>query len=589
MRYDQTIIDDVQQANDIVEIIGQYLPLKKAGRNFKALCPFHQEKTPSFMIHPEKQIFHCFGCQAGGNVFTFLMRYENVTFPEALRQLAEKAHIRLPEIQQEKGGEQSESERLYEVYECACNFYHEQLKDSVKGKLAREYYLGRSFKPELAHEFKLGWASEDWRALFEFLSRKGFKEPLLLKSGLIQRSAKGHCYDNFRGRIMFPVHNLRGKVVAFGGRVLKGDGPKYLNSSENPIFQKRRELFGLHVAKRFIDRDKPQVLVVEGYFDFLRLYQEGFKASVATLGTALTENHVQLLKRFADEAIVVYDGDKAGEAAALRGLEVFLEEGMSVKLIRMPEGMDPDDFLREKGQKAFQELVQEALDFFDYKMEILFGRFNRRESLGLIKITNEFLDTLVKVQNPVLLDRYLKRLAASLGVEEYSLRTELAKLRKKHEAGEKRSRPRPSKTESAVLENMDEILLLGLAIDDPAILEKSLQEIQEMDLQSQVGREMFSHLIEIMRSGHQPSWPQILNRIDDERVQSKLVEVSSFQWGPGDRLKAFEDCLKRIRKKQLDGRLVELRRHIARAEKKGNQTEVGQLTKEYQELLRQHH
>ena len=381
MRYDEKIIDEVRTANPIVEVIGQYVPLKRSGHNFKARCPFHQEKTPSFMVHPEKQIFHCFGCVAGGDVFGFLMRYENMSFPEALRRLAERAHIRLPEPVAKRGEGPTESEQLYEIYRLAEDYYRAKFL-SEEGRRARDYFHARGFKDEMAEEFKIGWASEAWQGLFEFLSKKGFSEPLLLKSGLIHRSAKGNLYDGFRGRLLFPIRNLQGKGVAFGGRIIaESDGPKYLNSPENPVFHKRRELFGLNLAKKFIDRDRPRIFVVEGYLDFLRLYQEGFKTTVATLGTALTEEHVQVLKRFAEEAVVIYDGDKAGEAASLRGLEVFLEGGMSVKLVRMPVGFDPDDFVKKHGAPAFEKLLSEARDFFDYKFEVLRSRFDLRDSL----------------------------------------------------------------------------------------------------------------------------------------------------------------------------------------------------------------
>ncbi|MFA7002024.1 MAG: DNA primase, partial [Candidatus Omnitrophota bacterium] len=381
MLYGDNILEQVQSANDIVEVISQVVPLKRSGRNFKGLCPFHQEKTPSFMVNAEKQIFHCFGCQTGGDVFSFLMRYENMSFPEAVRRLAERAHIRLPEKPSGREEGPSDTEKYYEIYRLACEFYRRQYLDPVLGRKAREYFARRKFDEALAEEMKMGWAGDAWDGLFQFLSKKGFPEELLLKSGLICRSTKGTLFDLFRNRLLFPIHQLQGKVVAFGGRLIEDrEGPKYLNSPENPIFSKRRELFGLHLSKKFIDREKPRILVVEGYFGFLRLYQNGFKSAVATLGTALTEEHVRILKRFAEEAVVIYDGDKAGEAASLRGMEVFLEGDMSVKLARLEGGLDPDDLIREKGAEAFAEVLGKATDFFDFKLETLQKRFNRKDS-----------------------------------------------------------------------------------------------------------------------------------------------------------------------------------------------------------------
>ncbi|HXV28100.1 MAG TPA: DNA primase [bacterium] len=593
MRYEDHLIDQIQSASDIVDVISQYLPMKRAGRNFKAVCPFHQEKTPSFMVHPEKQIFHCFGCGAGGNVFGFLMRHENMSFPEALRQLAERAHIRLPEPSARKGEGPSETEQLYEVYRLACEYYHAQWVHPQRGEAARAYFKKRGFEESAAGEFKLGWALPSWRGLFEFLAKKGFPDSLLLRSGLIQRASGGNLYDLFRGRILFPIRNLQGKVVAFGGRVIdEKNGPKYLNSPENPVFHKRRELFGLDVAKKHIDRDHPRILVVEGYLDFLRLYTQGFKTVVATLGTALTDEHVQVLKRFAEEAVVIYDGDKAGESASLRGLEVFLEGAMNVKLVRLPSGFDPDDFLAKKGPGEFQNIVDQAKDFFDYKLEIALNRHNRNDALGLMKITNDFLETLIKVSNPILLSHYLKKLTSALGLDEPSLRAELAKLQKKAVSREKdfsRKNASPSVKDlglssgSAQL-NKDEVMILALMVEDAVLRDQAFQVLQENDFADPKARELFQRLHG--NPGIQKSaWPQMLNHIPDESWKEQFVGSASWDWSVEDRRKAFQDCLAKIRQKNADKELKALRRDIAAAEKERDHTKLTHLVREYQSLL----
>lgn len=587
MRYDERVIDQVQTANDIVDVIGQYVPLKRSGRSFKGICPFHAEKTPSFMVHPERQIFHCFGCSAGGNVFGFLMRYENLSFPEALRQLAERAHIVLPEKNRDSEGP-SDTEKFYEIYRLACEFYRKQFLDPQKGAAARDYFLKRGFTLESAEEHKMGCATDAWQGLLNFLLQKGFKEDILLKSGLLFRSqAKGNLFDAFRNRLLFPIHNLQGKVVAFGGRILDDKGtPKYLNSPENPVFIKRKELFGLHLAKKFIDREKPRILVVEGYFGFLRLYQSGFKNTVATLGTALSEDHVQVLKRFAEEAIVIYDGDKAGEAASLRGLEVFLEGGMNVKIARLTGGLDPDDFIKEKGPEAFQKLLDEARDFFDYKLETLLGRYNRTDSLGLMKMTTEFLDTFVKIKNPVLLDRYLRRLAASLGVDENSLRSELMKLKKKTGESFRARNSKPVSRQSSI-EADDEILLLWLAIEDKQYRGMLFEEFTGEDFVDGEYRDLFNALHRMDEENQQVTWPAVLNRLKGERFKERLVAASSLEWGADEKQKAFTDCIKKNRQKKVERRLDDLRRSIARAEQEGNLSQVGAFVKEYQALWKQ--
>lgn len=590
MNYDDRIKEQVQSASDIVDVISQYIPLKRTGRNFKAVCPFHQEKSPSFMVHPEKQIFRCFGCGAGGDVFAFIMRHENLNFPEALRQLADRARITLPAHSQSfKSAEATtQNEKLYEIYHEACQFYHSEYRHPVNGKKARDYFLKRHFDEAFAEAFKIGWAPEDWQRLYEYLLKKKFSEEIMLKSGLIHKSPKGRCYDAFRGRLLFPIQNLQGKVVAFGGRILsaeKTEGPKYLNSPENPIFHKREELFGLYLAKKAIDRDRPQIFVTEGYFDFLRLYQHGFKAAVATLGTSLTDQHVRMLKRFAEEAVVVYDGDKAGQAASLRGLEVFLEGGMNVKLVRMPEGYDPDDYLDRLGPEAFQKLTETAQDFFDFKLEFLLEKFDRWDSLGLMRITGEFLDTLAKVKNSFLLDRYLRKLAASLGIDENSLRKELGKLKDKTAKpavapGTGRTKP-PAKKAS-----QDEILMLNLFIDEPSLREGILTHVQETDFNHEECRKLFQDLAARYRQGTAFNWPQVLSQIPSDEFKSALLGPTVFEWSKEDKEKAFEDCLKKIKGKQHQIKLDQLRRQIAQAEKEQDSPRVKRFVEEYQVLLK---
>ncbi|MDD5217969.1 MAG: DNA primase [Candidatus Omnitrophica bacterium] len=589
MKYEERIVEEVQAANDILEVISQYVPTKRAGRNFKGLCPFHQEKTPSFMVNPEKQIFHCFGCGLGGDVFSFLMRYENMSFPEAVRALAERAHIALPEASRNRDEGPSDTERLYEVYRLATEYYHALFCHPERGKPARDYWCKRGYGDETAREFKMGWAPDEWHGLYEFLSKKGFDEALLLKSGLVHRSSQGRCFDNFRGRILFPIHNLQGKVVGFGGRILEGgDGPKYLNSPENPVFHKRRELYGLHLAKKFVDRETPRLIIVEGYMDFMRLYVGGFKTTVATLGTALTNEHVQVLRRFAEEAIVIYDGDKAGEAASMRGLEIFLEEGMNVKLVRMPEDYDPDDFLHEKGAEAFQKLLDAPMDFFDYKYETLLQKYRANEPLGLMKITDSFMETLVKVKNPILLEYYVKRLANLLRLDETTLRTELVKYKKTNEERELKSAQRNIEGPHApsVPLQQEEVVLLGLMIDDRSLWNLGMSRLEVSDFVGTSTRELFQYLSKIdFKLGANQA--RVLNHLRDEELKKGLAHVFSMDSPSDSKLKEFEDCLVRMKKKKTELKLRELQRNISDAEQRGDHERVNVFIREFQLLSQQ--
>lgn len=544
------------------------------------------------MVHPGKQIFHCFGCAAGGDVFSFLMKHDNMNFPEALAALAERAHIRLPERvgRREGGTANAENDKFYEIHALAQDYYHAKLLHPLAGKVARDYIHKRGLGQAVIEEFKLGWAGEEWQGLLDFLSRKGFPEKLLLAAGVVKQSSGGRTYDLFRGRVIFPILNLQGKVIGFGGRTMVSDeGPKYLNSPESPVFQKRRELFGLYYAKKFIDSAAPRLLVVEGYMDFLALYAAGFKNTVATLGTALTSQHVQVMKRFAEEAVVIYDGDKAGQAASLKGLEVFLEGGMNVKLVRMPEGYDPDDWIKQKGAAAFQDLIDKAMDFFDFKMDIALARHNVRDSLGVVKITNDFLDTLAKVTNPILAGHYLARLSAIVKIDERALRTELAKRRGQSGAMESSGpAPRPALTLTAPRPagvSRDELTLIVLMMDDIGIRRKVVREFKESDFKNPALGQIFRHLIVGEENQALPDWPSLLRQVTDTALKEDLLRLAAMDMEPDEREKAYLDCMSGIRMKKISQKLEDLREQIDAAERRHENTEVARLVAEYQALI----
>jgi DNA primase len=583
-RYEDHVVEQVSAANDIVEIISQYIPLKRAGRHLKACCPFHQEKSPSFMVQPEKQMFHCFGCGAGGDVFSFLMRHENMTFPEALKSLAERAHITLPERRSHRddGGQK---EKLYEVCRVAADIYHELLFTEA-GVPARAYLAQRKISEEILREFKLGWAPMEWRALFDRMVLKKYPEGLLKQAALIQQSPKGNYYDTFRGRLLFPILNLQNKVIAFGGRLIADEeGPKYLNSPETPIFSKRRELFGLNLAKKYIDREWPNLILVEGYMDFLALYQYGFKNAVATLGTALGEDHVRLMRRFVEEVIVVYDGDKAGEAAALRGLEVLLEGGMQVKLVSLPKGEDPDDFLNKRGKDAFAVLLKNAKDFFDYKLQALLTRYPRQDALGLSKISREMFETFLKVKNTVMLSEYFKRLARALQVDEHSLRTEFSHLNKKGSVSKEWSHG-VAATSEAIKPAPEELLLLVLMAEVPPFCDRACEELREADLKTPVSRHLFEYLRQMSEQGKKCTLSGLLVRIQDLQYREQLVAVMASLDETADREQILGDCIGKIKQGRTAGKLEELRRSILAAENGRDEAKIRAATQEYQELLK---
>ncbi len=582
MRYEERVIDEVQSLNDIVDIISNYLPLKKSGRTFKACCPFHQEKTPSFIVHPEKQIFHCFGCSAGGNVFSFLMKYENLTFPEALRNLAARVNYPLPEATQRAPAEVSETESLYEVYRLAQEYYIENLKHPEKGAAGRNYLKKRGLGEGIFKETPLGYATTDWRGLFEFLMRREIKDAVAYRSGLIQKGREGHPYDLFRGRLMFPIHNSQGKVIALGGRALGDETPKYLNSPESPIFRKRRELYGLHLAKRALPTEG-RILIVEGYFDCLKVYWSGFQNVVATLGTALSEDHVRILKRYVQEAVVIFDGDKAGEAASLRGLEIFLEGEMSVKVASLPAGKDPDTFIEEKGADAFKQLIDGAADFFDFKWNLLSRRHKTTDPAGLLKISTEFLETLSKIKNPILLDRYLRQLAGLLGIGENALRTKLAERLRKDQARDAKTPSSQTSVSRTEVTFPEEGTIVGLLLEEPKLWGKAEAEISADDFRHPSARQVFEWLKH--NQGTSLSYHKLLNRLEDETIKSFIVSHSMSELSFAEKEKALGDCVKKVKRRRMDEHLEHLRRAISLAEGKGENNRVSELLKEYRSLL----
>lgn len=588
------IVEQVQMANDIIDVVSGYIPLKRAGRNFKACCPFHQEKTPSFMVSPDKQIFHCFGCGAGGDVFSFLMKYEQLTFPEALQRLAERAHIKLPERKTGSTESRSEKDSLYQVYQEAAQFYYQNLMKSPAGKRAREYLSGRKFGSAEAERFKLGYASSGWQELYDHLKQKNFAEKILFQSGLIARSQKnGQPFDLFRDRVMFPIFNANGKVIALGGRIMGQGEPKYLNSPESAIFRKRRELYGLHAAKRAsaLAGGIRRIMIVEGYLDCIRLHMNGFENAVATLGTSLTEEHVQILKRYADEAIVVFDGDKAGEQASLRGLDIFLEQGMNVKVLGMPKGEDPDSLIQTRGRETMETLLSESQDVFDFKLGVLLKRYDRADSMGLLKITGEFLDSFIKIQNQVLLDRYLKKLALNLGVAEASLREELKKLQNKYkrrpEAGtvmnESISRGLPSHKEPN-----HERLLASLIFQNPRYLGQLKQTFPDFSFSGDQLQALTQHLETYLGEVgvNQYQFVRLMARIQDDQLKSYAAALTAegLDHEP-DRDRAFQDCLSKLREENRQSKLKSLQREIAKAEQKGDQALIAKAVKVYQDYL----
>ncbi len=403
-------IEYVRSQADIVQVVSEYVTLTKAGSNFKACCPFHQEKTPSFVVSPGKQLYHCFGCGAGGNVFGFLMRQEGLTFGEAVKLLAGRLGI---QVREESRAPEKErlKESLFGLYDFATRFYHGALLNSPDAENARNYLKKRNLAGNAVKEFSLGYAPAGWDSFLCAAKKKGFSEELLLTGGLVKKNSEGGLYDAFRNRVMFPIHGLTGKVIAFGGRTLEENQPKYINSPETPIYQKGQTLYNLNRAKKNLSNNDP-VIVVEGYTDVIRLVLNGIDNVVASLGTAFTQSQARLLKRYTTDVVFVFDFDSAGKAATGRGIDVLLAQDLGVKFVFLPSGKDPDEFVQAQGEQSFRALVDKAMTFVDFYVERDRAGWDENEIESKVKTANTLASLVAKIPDPIRREEYF-RLAAS--------------------------------------------------------------------------------------------------------------------------------------------------------------------------------
>ena len=399
-RYSDEIIEEVRQTNDIVDVISQYVRLKRSGRNYFGLCPFHNEKSPSFSVSPDKQIFHCFGCGVGGNVFTFLTKIEGIGFVEAVQTLAERANIQLPTL--ESSGDSKKEElktKVYKVNEFTANFYHENLY-KPDAKIAQEYVKKRKLTNDTLKSFKIGFSGK-FDELYRALKQNGFEDREILESGLVNRNDNGRYIDRYRNRLMFPICDVR-------GRVLDDSKPKYINSPENIVYSKGRHLFGLNVAKKY--DIKKNLLIVEGYMDVISLHQRGIHNVVASLGTAMTQQQGYLLRNSTEQIILSYDSDEAGLNAKLRALEILQNMGCDIRVLQMEGAKDPDEFVIKYGNARFQALIDKALSVVEFKVKVLKQRLNLDNTSDKIKFLNEIAKLIAKVENTMEREVYIEKI-----------------------------------------------------------------------------------------------------------------------------------------------------------------------------------
>lgn len=449
---DEKILE-IKQATDIVELVSQYFPLKRSGKNYKALCPFHLEKTPSFSVSSEKQIYYCFGCGEGGNVISFVMAMEKIGFLDAVKLLAERAGISL--LFEEGSG--PDKARLFGLLEWANHFYESVLHNSPAGAPALEYLKKRGIHEESIRKFQLGFSPSSWDSLYQRAKKRGFTHEELQEAGLCLQGKKG-LYDRFRARIVFPIFDATGRVIGFGGRAMGEEELKYINSPETSLFSKGNTLYGLSLAKKGV-QDKGAVAVVEGYTDVILAHQNGFHNFVATLGTSLTPAHSRLLKRHTDRVLIVFDGDTAGERASKRGIEVLLDEDLEVQVVELPQGLDPCEFLVSKGAGAFQVLMENAKGFLDYSLNKVLSGEGRMSVEAKLRGLRAILQIVGGIHSPLKREIYIKEIAEKTGVREETIRSALLRRTLSSRAGEEEKRTdSPSTTFRAEEEIIEAVL-----------------------------------------------------------------------------------------------------------------------------------
>jgi DNA primase len=576
----EEIIDQIQTRSDIVEVISRYVPLKKAGRNYKAPCPFHREKTPSFIVSPDKQIYHCFGCGAGGNVFSFLMRQENIEFPEAVEMLAEKAGVALKRLTPERREAASLAGELYRINELASQFFQGSLLQNAS---AREYLSSRGLSDATIKSFRIGYAPDSWNSLIDFFKKKGVAEGLLEKAGLVIANEKGGHYDRFRKRIIFPIVDLKGRTLGFGGRVMDAGLPKYMNSPETAVYSKGRSLYGLNFSKDAIKKAN-YALVVEGYLDFLIPCQAGITNLVATLGTALTVDQIKMLKRFAKTAVMVYDPDEAGETASIRNLDLFISEDVNVYIAELPQGYDPDSYIKKFGAEDFIKVIKSSKNLFDYKIDKVSRRFNINTAHGKAAIAAEMLPTIARLNNAVLRFNMVKRLAEKLGVDEESIREELKKV--KIDYSERQylaSAAAPARKSSMSAEKM----LVALMLEGGIFVDKIRERLAPEEFRDTSVQELVKAIFELKGKGKEITAARMISHMGNSGSAAVLIsEAVSLSEALGDKDRALADCIAWLKQENVKDRLRRLQQAIKAAHESKDEAQVAKLVVEYNALVK---
>ena len=564
MYYPDEVIEEVRSSNNIVDVIGSYVRLQKKGSSYFGLCPFHNEKSPSFSVSPNKQMYYCFGCGAGGNVFTFIMEYENQTFPEAMKVLADRAGIALPEAEltEEQKRERNKRQLLLEINKTAANYFYYQLNNE-QGQQAREYLENRKLSKETQIHFGLGYASKYSNDLYLYLKKKGYSDQILKETGLLTYDEKHGAHDKFWNRVMFPIMDVNNKVIGFGGRVM-GDGtPKYLNSPETMLFDKSRNLYGLNYART---SRKSYMIICEGYMDVIAMHQAGFTNAVASLGTAFTMQHSVLLKRYTQEVRLAYDSDGAGQKAALRAIPILKSAGINVRVIHMNPYKDPDEFIKNLGTEAFQERIDAAESSFMFEISVLEKNYKQSDPEGRASFMKAMARRLLQFPQELERNIYIDAIAGRYGIASEELKRMVnsfgASMSREqveeaiYQQQEQKEMPVKKRAEKENSVLTAQKLFLTWLIEDPSLYDKIKDYIDEDDFEDPLYHKAATLVFEELKVTGQVTPARILNQFEDVEEQKTAASLFNTKLktddDPAIREKALNETVKRIKKNSLE-------------------------------------
>ena len=580
MRYSDEILSEIKENNDIVEVISQYIHLKRSGRNYFGICPFHNEKSPSFSVSPDKQIFHCFGCGVGGNVITFISKIEGIGFKEAIENLAERANISLPvNTSQEDSKKEELKSKVYKVNAFTADYYHKRLYEP-KSKIGQEYVKKRKLTNETLEAYNLGF-SGNFDELYQVLKKEGFNDEEILESGLVNKNENGKYIDRYRNRFMIPILDVRNRVIAFGGRVLDDSKPKYINSPENIVYSKGKHLFGLNVAKK---GDTKKLLIVEGYMDAISLHQRGITNVVASLGTALTTNQGWLLRKNAEEVILGFDSDGAGQTAIMRAMEVMQNMGCDMRVLQMSGAKDPDEYIIKYGSARFQKLMDEAISLIEFKVKVLKQSLNLEVAGDKIKFLNEIAKLISKIDNSIEREIYIEKISKSYNISKEAIFGQVNKIqysgKPKTKVLEKQKTVTNKNNENSTSQIKDEIIkreniIISILINNPENYEYIKEKMKVEDFQYDINVKIIKELYQELEKENS-NVNSVLDKFQDEEIQSHLTSIMAEDYGITDNKKAVDDIIKKYEKEKLEKRRDELIKQSSIEQDKEKKQKLGE-------------